>query len=95
MKLVEWQDERGSKKKSWVRDQDGPAQGPYGIPAECPDLSTLDWEGIQHEITEALNSHGIFTWLDWQRNPDGATAATGIVKRHLIGLFRQMANNGG
>lgn len=96
MKLVEWQDERGKKKRSWVRDIDGPEQGRYGIPAEPPDMELLDWDGIRYEIREALSQQGLYTWLDVERSQDGLSCATNVLKRHLHWLFRQqVATNGG
>ncbi len=88
MKLVSYQ-ENGHPRWAWVKDSDGPEMARFGIPANPPDLSLIDWEGMKGEITDAFNSLGLLTWQDVERSPVGLQSAMSIFKRHLIDLFRQ------
>ena len=89
MKHVNWTDEKGWKRRSLVPDTSDESDGRYGIPAGPPDLRQLDWEHIQREINNALVDRGVFSWEDVSRTGDALMVATTIVKRHLVGLYRE------
>lgn len=87
MRLVEWK--QGDQKRwSYIRDGDSDDVAPHGIPASVPDLASLDWPSIVQEMTAALESQHLFSYLDIERSGIGVTPALTIIKRYLLGLYR-------
>lgn len=89
MRLVEWKDKTGRRKWSYIKDTDPDTMAPLGVPGGPPDMDQLDWTGIKEEVVEALSQQGLLSWLDVERNPTGLAAATNVLKRHLVRLYRQ------
>jgi hypothetical protein len=89
MKQIIFTDSHGLKRKVLVKDEDGEEQAPYGIPVGPPDMRRIDWEGVARTINNTLAEMGVFTWQDWQRNPQAINASTNVVKRALITIFRE------
>ena len=65
MKLVQWTDDDNFTRQSWLRDTDSDKMAKQGVPHDPPDLSTLDWIGIQRDIHNDLVALGIIDWNDF------------------------------
>ena len=91
MKPVIYTDKNGYIRRSLVRDNDDESDGDIGIPCGPPDIRQLDWESILKEMHNSLASAGLFTWKDAQESRVGVTAATSILKREIIQLYREDA----
>ena len=93
MKLVKFVDKSGFKRRSLIKDTDSEDDAQYGIPAGPPDLRQLDMTELMREMSNALADHELWTWEDMQRSKIGVTVATNVLKRALIGLYRNEALN--
>ena len=91
MKPVIYTDKNGYIRRSLVRDNDDESDGDIGIPCGPPDIRQLDWERMLKDMHNSLASAGLFTWKDVQESRVGITAATSILKRELIQLYREEA----
>ena len=89
MKYVIYEDEQGYTRRSLVKDSDEIEQGEFGILSGPPDTRLLDWEQISREVNNALVHMGAFSYIDLQRSPDAMAAATNVLKRALIGLYKE------
>jgi hypothetical protein len=89
MKPVIYTDKDGYMRRSLVRDNDDESDGEFGIPYGPPDIRQLDWESMMKEMNNSLVSAGIFTWRDAQQSSVGVLAATSILKREIIRLYRE------
>lgn len=89
MKTVDWTDEKGYIHRSVVPEDAGIGMAKNGIPIGPPDIDRLDWNMIKVEINNFLAREGIWTWDDYQRNPNGVVAALSVIKRHLIDMYRE------
>lgn len=89
MRLVNWKDKRGHEFRRIVPDYAGDEQSAFGVPSGPPELDQLDWESMKKEINNALVAHGIYTWDDVQKNPNGVGVALSIFKRYIIALYRE------
>lgn len=94
MKPVIYTDKNGYIRRSLVRDSDDESDGEFGIPFGPPDIRQIDLEALAKEINNTLASAGLFTWKDLQESSVGITAATSILKRDLIRLYREEASKG-
>ena len=95
MKIVEWVDERGYKRRNAIRDADPDELAPMGVPMGCPpDLDILDWGYLQKELHNALFDAGLYTWDDVQRAQDGVSRAIiTAFKRQVVTLYRMEVND--
>ena len=93
MKRVKYIDQTGYQRRSLIKDTDTEDDARYGIPAGPPDLRQLDWEVLKREMNNALADHELWTLRELQLSKVGITAATNVLKRALILLYRQDANN--
>ena len=89
MKTVIYEDQQGFKRRSLVKDSDESEQGEYGIPSGPPDVRLLDWEEIARDVNNALVHMEAFTYVDLQGSPEAVQAATNVLKRALISLYKQ------
>ena len=89
MRQVIWADKDGFKHRSLVRDSDPDDAAAGGILQDPPDLSRLDWLGVQRDMHNAFIDHGIATWADLQRKQMLPGIITSAVKRRVIALFRE------
>lgn len=89
MRLVQWTDDRGYYRLSYLRDDDPDELAPQGVPAGPPDINSLDWEEIKRDIHNLLVSRRLLSWADVQNSQHGVTSVVNaIVKRRLLVLFR-------
>ena len=91
MKLVKWYDDDGFLRHVYARDGDSDELArETGVKHEPPDLSQIDWVGVERELHNLLIERGIITWADVQSQQDGLmnTVKT-VMKRNIITLYRQ------
>ena len=89
MKTVEWEDGRGNRYKSLLRNIDSDNNADKGILIGPPPVTELDWEGIQTDLNRELFNLGLFTWQDVQDGGDKLKSAIfGAMKSRLINLYR-------
>lgn len=89
MRLVQWTDDRGYYRLSYLRDDDPDELAPQGVPANPPDINSLDWEEIKRELHNHLVSARLLSWKDVQDSQRGVTTVVNaVVKRRLLVLFR-------
>ena len=93
MKHITYVDKSGFKRRSLVKDADTEENAQYGIPAGPPDLRQLDMVQLLRDMNNALVDHELWTWNDVIRSSIGVKAATNVMKRALISLYRQDADN--
>jgi len=90
MKTVEWVDDDGFKHRSLLRDSDPDHLAPAGIPADPPDLTRLDWEGLVRELHNTLAERGLSSWQDVLEHQNGITSSIiSVFKRPIVGLYKQ------
>lgn len=90
MKVVEWQDRLGKKRRSLVRDEDPASMAMQGIPLDPPDIELLPWEQIKIDLHNALYDRGIVTWDDVVAQQTALrSAAISALKNHLVKLYRE------
>jgi len=88
MKYIIHEDEDGYRKRVLVKDSDSDSEAEFGIPAGPPDIRMIDWDLLKQQVNDALVDHSAFTWEDVQKNQSAIKAATGILKRHLVTLYK-------
>lgn len=91
MRMVEWTDKKGYRRRSWVRDEDADGAARHGIRHDPPDVRRLDWEGIKRDLHNALLDRGLLDWTALQRAPQGSLtgAILAVMRVRLISLFRE------
>jgi len=90
MKNVIWQDEKGYKHLSILRDDDPNSMAQQGIPKDPPDLNQLDWEEIKREIHNSLVEQGLTSWIEVQRAGTGVgSTVQSVIRPKLIALYRK------
>ena len=50
MKIVEWTDEKGFKRKRSIKDTDPDEMAQEGLPLEPPDVNRLDWDNLKVKL---------------------------------------------
>ena len=93
MKLIHYTDKTGFKRRSLVKDTDAEDDAQYGLPAGPPDIRQLDWSVLMREMSNALADHELWTWKDLQQSKIGVQVATNVLRRALVNLYRDEANN--
>jgi hypothetical protein len=92
MKVVIWEDERGYKRRSLLRDNDPDHLAKSGVPLDPPDLTALDWEGLMRDLHNALVERGLSSWQDVLDSQTGITSSIiSVFKRPIVGLYKQQA----
>lgn len=89
MKPVIWTDSTGRKRRTLIKDDDGPEMARYGIPADPPDVRSIDLEALFREIEALQYEHGLFNWRAAMNNQAGMQAIINTFKRKLIELYKQ------
>ena len=93
MRLVIWTDRDGFRHRSLLRDSDPDDRAPFGISADPPDLSMLDWDGVRRDLWNALVDRGICTWLDVQKG-DVRASILNAMHRRVQDLYREVETHG-
>lgn len=88
MKAVVYTDENGRKRRSLIKDNDGPEMARYGIPANPPDVRSLDMEAVYREIEVLQYEHGLFNWRAALNDQAGMQACINVFKRKFLELYR-------
>jgi hypothetical protein len=88
MKAVLWTDDNGRKRRSLIKDTDGSEMARYGVPANPPDLRTMDMEAVFRGIEDLQYEYGLFDWQSANSNQSGIQACINVFKRELIKLYR-------
>jgi len=92
MKLVEWVDEKGWKRRALVRDNDDlqAAMGGRDISQDPPDIESMNWLDIKLDLHNALVDSGLFSIDDVQRQQNALQAIVlRVFKRHLLALYKR------
>jgi len=93
MKLVRWEDDRGYKHRSLVRDDDPDEMAPQGILQDPPNLDELDWEAIKRDLHNGLVNSGLISWRNVQEIRGLRGAILSAMKRRLVQLYREAEND--
>lgn len=88
MKPVIWTDDKGRKRRSLIKDTDGVEMARFGVPADPPDIRSLDIEAMLNEMENLQYELGLFNWRAALNNQTGLQALINVFKRHLLGLYR-------
>lgn len=89
MRLVQWTDDKGYYRLSYVRDDDPDELAPQGIPCDMPDVESLDWKGIAREVHNELVRQRLLSWDDVKEAQRGITNIVNTtIRRKLIVLYR-------
>ena len=90
MRLVQWQDNKGYNRQSFVKDDDPDSMAKSGIRHEPPDVSRIDWELVKKDLHNELVKRGLITWNDVQAQQNTLQPAiASVLKRRLIALYRE------
>lgn len=89
MKPVIWTDNSGRKRRSMIKDTDGPEMAKFGVPADPPDIRSIDVEALFGEIERLQYEHGLYTWRAALDNQAGLKALINVFKRYLLELYRK------
>jgi hypothetical protein len=93
MRLVSWEDDRGYKHRSLIRDDDPDDMASQGILQDPPNLDELDWEGIKRDLHNHLVSGGLISWRNVQEIRGLRGAILSSMKRRLVQLYREAEND--
>ena len=95
MRRILWEDAKGYKHASLIRENDPDSMAPKGMPVDPPDLSTLDWNGVAKDLHNLFVERGLFTWADVQRQQNGvANALVSVLRPRIIAHYRTSPNGG-
>jgi hypothetical protein len=95
MRVVIWEDRRGYKHRSLIRDDDPDEAGPQGILQDPPDLHLVDWETVIKNMHNAFVEAGVYSWETMQNANTLQPTIFRSVKPEVIRLFRSLKNDGG
>ena len=93
MRLVRYETDDGWKYQSWIPDNMPALEAEKGIPHNPPDVTRLDWNGIQREINNLLIDRELITLKDVD-NHSGMLGNT-ILKTILPKLIELYKENSG
>ena len=89
MRTVRWEDSRGKRHVSEVRDTDPDSMAPKGLMRDPPDVEFIDWEAVKRDLHNALLDQGLITYQDIVRQQVGVTSAVlGSVRKRVVALYR-------
>jgi hypothetical protein len=72
-----------------IKDTDGIEMAKFGVPADPPDIRSLDVEALFNEIERLQYEMGLYTWRAALDNQPGLQALINVFKRKLIELYRK------
>ena len=90
MKEVIWIDDSGRKRRSLIKDKDGPEKARYGVPADPPDIRSIDMEAVFREIEALQYERGLFNWRAALNDQAGMQACINVFKRKFLELYRNL-----
>jgi len=88
LKPVIWTDDSGRKRRSLIKDDDGPEKARYGIPDNPPDIRSIDMEAVFREIEALQYERGLFDWRAANKDQVGMQACINVFKREMLKLYR-------
>lgn len=88
MKTVLWVDDTGRKRRSLIKDNDGPEMARYGIPSDPPDIRSMDMEAVFREIEALQYERGLFDWRAANNDQMSIQACINVFKREMLKLYR-------
>jgi hypothetical protein len=88
LKAVIWTDDTGRKRRSLIKDTDGPEMARYGVPNEPPDIRGIDMDAVFNGIEAVQYDRGLFDWRAANNDPGGMQACINVFKRELLKLYR-------
>jgi hypothetical protein len=89
LKAVTWKDDNGRNRRSLIKDNDGPEMARYGIPAEPPDVRSIDMDAVFREIEAVQHERGLWNWRAAQTDQAGLQACINVFKREMLKLYRE------
>lgn len=95
MRVVIWEDRRGYKHRSLIRDEDPDDAGPTGILQDPPDFHMVDWETVIRNMHNAFVESGVYSWETLQKANNLQSVIFRTVKPEVIRLIRSLKNDGG
>lgn len=91
MKIIEWTDEKGFKRKRSIKDTDPEELAQDGLPLEPPDVKRLDWDNLIVKLHNNLFDRGLVCWRDVQYSQDGVTSAIlATFRREVLALYKEV-----
>jgi hypothetical protein len=90
LKAITWIDDNGRKRRSLIKDNDGPEMARYGIPSDPPDIRSMDIEAVFREIEALQFEHGLYSWRAANDDPSGIQACINVFKRKMLELYRNL-----
>ena len=88
MKEVIWTDDTGRKRRSLIKDTDGPEMARYGVPNEPPNIREIDMDAVFNEIEAMQYDRGLFDWRAANNDPGGMQACINVFKKEFLRLYR-------
>jgi hypothetical protein len=88
LKEVIWIDDNGRKRRSLIKNNDGPEKAHYGVPKDAPDVRSMDMEAVYREIEALQYEHGLFDWRAANQNQGAIQACINVFKRKFLELYR-------
>jgi hypothetical protein len=88
LKPVTWTDDSGRKRRSLIKDNDGPEMARYGVPSDPPDVRRMDMDAVFREIEALQYEKGLLDWRAVNIDPTGIQACINVFKRELLKLYR-------
>jgi hypothetical protein len=88
LKEVIWIDDNGRKRRSLIKNDDGPEKAHYGVPKDAPDIRSMDMEAVYREIEALQYEHGLFDWRAANQNQGAIQACINVFKRKFLELYR-------
>jgi hypothetical protein len=90
LKLVNWVDENGCKRRSLIRDSDPEHTANHGIHKDIPNLDELDWDRLRRNLHNNLFDNNLFTREDVQKSQNGITnAILATFRKEIVYLYRR------
>ena len=90
MKEILWTDDTGRKRRSLIKDNDGPEMARYGLPKDAPDIRNMDMEAVFREIEALQYEHGLFDWRAANNNQGSIQACINVFKKEFLKLYRNL-----
>lgn len=90
MKEIIWTDDTGRKRRSLIKDNDGPEMARYGVPSDAPDIRHMDMEAVFREIEALQYERGLFDWRAANNDQGSIQACINVFKKEFLKLYRNL-----